>query len=525
MAERRMINGRYELHPIPIAQGGMGEVWRGRDIRLDREIAVKFVRVPAGTNGQEMLERFERESRITARLQHPGVPSIFDVGTEGDQPYLVMQLVHGLTVGDLIDQHGQLPIGWAAAIAAQTCSVLSVAHAKSLLHRDIKPSNLMVEPDGTVKVLDFGLAVALDIADMSAITRSGQNIGTPEYMAPEQVRAAVSAPQSDLYALGCTLFYMLTGEKLFTGTTSYSVMSQQVDAEPRSARTMRATVPPELDALLADLLRKNQANRPATAGEVYDRLLPFVRDLDPLPGAPQSPVVPDPVRMYATVLSRAFSPPETGEPEQDAEGEPAQPDVTHKPDRAPRRVSRADLVQARNEASELAGKARFSQAAEVLAGMVEAASGAVDPHDQDLINARVEWANILFDGGDYRSAAPMYRDLVEPVAERYGADSVLVFECRRRYAECHAKLGEFELALDVLHRVLEDQQRIFGTRSSRTVDVRKQIGTLQLAAGNTESGRDTLTELLDELVTDRGEAHPVVRQIRDLLSDRPGTAA
>ncbi|MDV6012287.1 serine/threonine protein kinase [Haloechinothrix sp. LS1_15] len=503
----------------------MGEVWRGRDIRLDREIAVKFVRVPPGADSQDMLKRFERESRITARLQHPGVPSIFDVGAEGDQPYLVMQLVHGLTVGDLIDQHGQLPIGWAAAIAAQTCSVLSVAHEKSLLHRDIKPSNLMVEPDGTVKVLDFGLAVALDIADMSAITRSGQNIGTPEYMAPEQVRAAVSAPQSDLYALGCTLFHMLTGEKLFTGTTSYSVMSQQADAEPRSVRSVRGTVPPELDALLADMLRKNQADRPATAQEVYDRLLPFVRDLDPLPGAPQPPVVPDPVRMYATVLSRAFtSAPGAQSQERSATPEPAQPDATRAANHATRAVSQADLVQARSEANGLAHKARFSQAAEVLAGMVEAASGVIDPHDEDLINARLEWANILFDGGDYRSAAPMYRDLVDPVAQRYGADSVLVFECRRRYAECHAKLGEFELALDVLHHVLEDQQRIFGARSSRTVDVRKQIGTLQLAAGHTEAGRATLQGLLDELVADRGESHPVVAQIRDLLSDRPGTA-
>mgnify|MGYP000380349427 CR=1 FL=1 len=164
--------GRYELEQM-IARGGMGEVWLGRDVKLEREVAVKFIRFPDLEPDPELVKRFFREARITARLQHPGVPAVFDVGSHDGRPFLVMQRVGGISVADLVAEQGQLPVGWAAAIAAQTCAVLSVAHRAPLVHRDLKPNNLMVEPDGGVKVLDFGLAVALDRTDLSRITRTG----------------------------------------------------------------------------------------------------------------------------------------------------------------------------------------------------------------------------------------------------------------------------------------------------------------------------------------------------------------
>ncbi|HZM77831.1 MAG TPA: serine/threonine-protein kinase, partial [Candidatus Limnocylindrales bacterium] len=182
-----LINGRYELEDLPIARGGMGEVWIGRDVKLEREVAVKFIRFPEGHPDKDLVRRFVRESRITARLEHPGVPAVYDVGTHENRPFLVMQRIRGISVADLIAEHGALPIGWAAAIAAQACAVLSVAHQASLIHRDLKPANLMLDREGCVKVLDFGLAVALDNADVSQITRTGQTLGTPAYMAPEQI--------------------------------------------------------------------------------------------------------------------------------------------------------------------------------------------------------------------------------------------------------------------------------------------------------------------------------------------------
>ena len=212
---RPVLDDRYALDDLPIGRGGMGEVWGARDLRLDRRVAIKLIRFPDGIHDPELVRRFHRESRITARLEHPGVPAVHDTGIAADgRPYLVMQYVDGVSVADVVAEHGALPVGWAAAIAAQTCAVLAAAHAVSLVHRDLKPANLVLGPDGAVRVLDFGLAVALGAGD-SQITRSGQTIGTPAYMAPELVVGEPTGPATDLYSLGCTLHELLTGRSPF----------------------------------------------------------------------------------------------------------------------------------------------------------------------------------------------------------------------------------------------------------------------------------------------------------------------
>lgn len=305
--ERTLVNNRYELEVLPLAKGGMGEVFMGQDKELEREVAVKLIRFSQDIPDQEAIRRFVRESRITARLQHPGIPAVYDVGTHEGWPYLVMQRINGITVADLIAENGPLPIGWAAAIAAQVCATLVAAHQATLIHRDLKPSNLMLEADGTVKVLDFGLAVAFDLANFSKITSTGQSVGTPAYMAPEQVNAATSSPQTDLYALGCTLHEMLTGRPLFDGSTAFAVMTKQVEQRPRPARELRFDIPAGLEQLLLELLEKEANNRPISADIVYRRLLPFVTELGALPGILNPASTASPVRMYAGVLSRIFA--------------------------------------------------------------------------------------------------------------------------------------------------------------------------------------------------------------------------
>ncbi|WP_229070995.1 serine/threonine-protein kinase [Actinoplanes sp. DH11] len=297
-------DGRYELQPLPLARGGMGDVWLGRDIRLDREIAVKFLRFPNGVPDDGLVRRFDRESRITARLEHPGVPAVYDVGVHDGRPFLVMQRIHGISVADLIAEQGPLPIGWASAVAAQVCAVLMAAHGAALVHRDLKPSNLMLEPDGSVKVLDFGLAVAPTLADFSTITNTHQSLGTPAYMAPEQVEAGTSEAATDLYALGCTLHEMLSGERVFSAPTSFSVMMKQVRETPPPLRSLRPEVPVELEQLILDLLRKRPRDRPRSADVVYQRLLPFVAGLVPLPGALHPAGTSSPARSYAGVLAK-----------------------------------------------------------------------------------------------------------------------------------------------------------------------------------------------------------------------------
>lgn len=513
MAKRTLIGGRYELEQ-PLARGGMGEVWVGRDIKLDREIAVKFIRFPEGKPDDELVRRFVRESRITARLQHPGVPAVFDVGTHDGRPFLVMQRVRGISVSDLIAEHERLPIGWAAAIASQTCAVLTAAHQASLVHRDLKPANLMLEPDGTIKVLDFGLAVALDLPEMSQITRSGQTIGTPAYMAPEQVMAAMSGPQSDLYTVGCTLHEMLTGRQLFSGSTAYAVMNKQVDQRPRSVRQFRQDVPAGLDELVSELLEKKPEDRPASAQVVYERLLPYVKELTPIPGALRPPAIPSPVRMYTAVVNRTF---DTTKREPPA----AQTSEQRPHHELPASITRREIERARTEAGSLVRQSRYSQAAEILGAATISARRVFGAVDSDVVSLRLEWANVLFEGGDYRRAGPAYQGLAKDLKHRDAPDSGLVFRCRLQNATCHALIGDTSLALRALDRLLADELRVFGPDDPRTLELRHQIGLLQLGAGRRTAARTTLSDLLNDLARLHGSEHSAVAKVRDLVRGIP----
>jgi hypothetical protein len=505
---RRVVGGRYELEELPLARGGMGEVWVGRDVKLEREVAVKFLRVPDGTPDEELVRRFVRESRITARLEHPGIPAVFDVGTDEDRPYLVMQRIQGSTIADVIAENGPLPIGWAAAIAAQVCAVLTVAHRASLVHRDLKPGNLMFCPDGTVKVLDFGLAVALDLADISQITRTGQTIGTPAYMAPEQVMAALSGPSSDLYALGCCVHEMLMGKQTFGGPTPYSVMNKQVGERPMATRRTRSEVPAELDQLVLELLEKQPDDRPDSAEVVFERLQPFVKDLGPLPPVLRTTDGYDAVRMYAAVIAQVTR------------------GVAYKADVTPVRqteahadlFSRGRLDRAREQAAELIAQSRFSQAAQVLDAVAGPATEALGPADSAVVSLRLELANALFEGGDYRNAAPVYRRLGKDVAKHDGPDSELAFRCRLQDATCRALIGETDDAIRQLQTLLNDLTRVSGPTDSRTLDLRQQIGLLHLGAGRVAEATQILAALSIDLEKLHGQDHPLTAKVRGLLN-------
>jgi len=295
-----LIADRYELEELPLGRGGMGSVHGGRDQRLGRRVAVKLLRMPG--RDEELEARFAREARILATLDHPGVPALYDFGTHDDRLFQVMQFVEGVTLADVLAEHGPLPVAWAAAIAAQVCAVLTAAHGRAVCHRDLKPANLILCPDGGVKVMDFGLA-ALREADAVQFTRAGQLLGTPSYMAPEQIRRGVAEPRSDLYALGCVLHEMLTGQRLFAGPTAYAVFERQVNETPPAI----PGVPKELNALLSEVLAKDPEGRPAGADVLYVRLGAFVTGLPPLPGFLAPVTVASPGRMYARMLGRVLT--------------------------------------------------------------------------------------------------------------------------------------------------------------------------------------------------------------------------
>ena len=399
---RPVLDERYALDDLPIGRGGMGEVWGARDLRLDRRVAIKLIRFPEGTPDPELVRRFHRESRITARLEHPGVPSVHDTGVAADgRPYLVMQYVDGISVADLVAEHGPLPIGWAAAIAAQTCAVLAAAHAVSLVHRDLKPANLVLGPDGAVRVLDFGLAVALGAGD-SQITRSGQTIGTPAYMAPELVVGGPTGPATDLYSLGCTLHEMLTGRSPFRASTAHAVMNQQVEQRPAGVRRDRPEVPIALEALVLALLAKEPDDRAGPADHVYDRLLPFAGGRDTLPGVTRPGL--DPVRLYAAVVGE-LGPATPAPVEADGVG------------------GRLALAEARFDQGDYRGARTLYR------------DLATDAADSDVVlRCRRQEATCTALAGDVAAAVRLFDAILQDIRRRHGDGDPRVAELRREIA-------------------------------------------------------------------------------------------
>jgi Protein kinase domain len=282
LGRHTVLGERYELLS-PLGRGGMGQVWEGEDRRLRRPVAVKLLTEDAlagHTRPEELARRFAREASVTAGLRHPGVPAVYDAGTYDGGLFLVLELIAGRTLGDLMAEEGPLPIPWATGIATQVAAVLAAAHDSGLIHRDVKPQNIMLTGDGAIKVLDFGVAALVDQTTTSQITRTGQSIGTPAYMAPEQLRGRPATARTDLYALGCVLYEMLSGDRVFTAASPAELMHLQLEQAP--APLHRDDLPPDLDALVRQLLDKEPARRPASARETYDRLLPHVVAPGPL---------------------------------------------------------------------------------------------------------------------------------------------------------------------------------------------------------------------------------------------------
>ncbi|WP_245797795.1 serine/threonine-protein kinase [Mangrovactinospora gilvigrisea] len=265
----RILGGRYALER-QIGEGGMGEVWEARDDTLGRPVAVKVITLlsGSGSRGDEARARFLREARITAALQHPNIVTVHDLGevgaAAGGAPFLVMELLRGESL-QTVTARGPVPLPQAARWGAQICDALAEAHAAGILHRDIKPSNIQVASSGTVKVLDFGIARAADpYATAHRLTQTGFIVGTPPYMAPEQARGHPE-PRSDLYALGCLLFELITGRLPFQSPDTMGYITAHLTQEPPAPSSVRGGIPAAWDELVLKLLRKDPARRYADA--------------------------------------------------------------------------------------------------------------------------------------------------------------------------------------------------------------------------------------------------------------------
>ncbi|MFH9297368.1 protein kinase [Streptomyces sp. NPDC017520] len=536
----RIIADRYELATI-LGQGGMGQVWTAYDRRLDRRVAVKLLRPdrvagPTGSDAaDELRRRFVRECRVTAQVDHPGLVTVHDAGSEGDDLYLVMQYVEGADLADHLAERNPYPWPWAVAVAAQLCAVLCAVHAVPIVHRDLKPRNVMVRPDGTVTVLDLGVASVLD-TDTTRLTHTGSPIGSPAYMAPEQAMGGAVGPYTDLYALGVLLHELLSGDVPFAGSTALGVLHRHLYEPPLPVRKTRPEVPAALEALVLRLLAKDPQDRPASAQEVYEGLAPllpkhgapaepldptrpFLRPHAPWPDRAATPAsVPAPAAFAATPPSLgappSFNPPPAAAPT------PARP-AHLPPSTPPPSPARPDVARAVDEVKKLLGEGRITQAVDVLGATLPAAAAEHGEHSPVVRILRKQYAATLMDDGQYRRALPELRRLAEDRTAEAGQADAQALQFRYDAAQCLEQLGEAGAALVEYRAILPYYEHAYGPVASdpgRALDIRHRIGQLLLAVGDHTAGRAQLQALLYDAERTYGPHHPLPMDLRRLLS-------
>lgn len=449
--------GRYELGEL-IGRGGMGQVWAGRDPELGRHVAIKLIHPREGsTRSDAGVARFRREAQIMARLAHPGIPQIYDIVTDpagGGRLYIVMQRLFGSPLNDICRDFGRLPIPWAACLGAHLCSVLTYTGSVPLVHRDLKPANIMVADSGLAMVLDFGVSALLE-GDHTPLTPEGYPVGTPRYMSPEQARAVEVTPRSDLYALGCILYELLTGRPPFTQDNAASLLYHHVHEPPVPVRELRPEAGPDLDLLVLDLLAKRPEDRPATAQEVFERLLPFFprghRSVGiGVTGGEQSG------------LSRLVHP------------EPAWFAVPSASKEAP--AADADSLR---EADAVFGEEEYGRALLLYRKYVAPLAARGAENGTEGLKARGQIAYCLMKLGEMAQALEAFEAVLKAVDGAFSPTDTFVLTTRRRHGLLLHSAGRLSEAFNVLVALYHDLLRTLGAESPETDRVRAALNQLR----------------------------------------------
>ena len=274
--EGKLLGGRYEIIE-KIGNGGMATVYRATDKVLKRDVAVKILR-DEFTTDEEFIKRFEVEAQSAARLTHPNIVSIYDVGVEDNFNYIVMELIRGKTLKEIIlEEKGPLPWKWSVNVAIQIASALETAHRNNIVHRDIKPHNIIITEDGIAKVTDFGIAKAVS---NSTITAFGTTIGSVHYFSPEHARGGFTDAKSDLYSLGVVLYEMVTGKVPFDADTPVSVALKHMQEKPQEPIEANPNVPIAVNKIIMKALQKDTNLRYQTATDMLEDLRKALKNPD-----------------------------------------------------------------------------------------------------------------------------------------------------------------------------------------------------------------------------------------------------
>ena len=265
-----MLGGRYQVQD-KIGAGGMATVYRGLDEVLGRTVAIKTM-LPQYANDPSFAARFKQEAQAAAALQSPYIVSVYDWGKDADTYYIVMEYLRGTDLKSGIRKHGALDCKKVAQIGSQIAQALSVAHRHDIIHRDIKPQNIMVQPDGNIKVMDFGIARAKN----SHLTQDNSVLGTAHYVSPEQTQGKELGPTTDIYSLGIVMYEAATGQVPFQGDDAISVALKQVNEQPKPPSQLNPAVDPSLESIILKCMQKNPAERFQTADELYRTLRDYL---------------------------------------------------------------------------------------------------------------------------------------------------------------------------------------------------------------------------------------------------------
>jgi len=266
-AVRKSFDERYAVESL-LGRGGMGNVYKARERTLDRHVALKIVPEYRSAD-EQFIERFRREARIAARLRHPRIVSVHEVGTLGPFNYFSMDYIEGSTLRSVVERRHVLSVEDAISILVEICRAVAHAHSRGIIHRDLKPENVMIDTEGDVFVLDFGLARAVE---ENGLTQPGMIMGTPFYMSPEQLTGEKLDERSDIYSLGLILYYCITGEDLFRAEGFTAVLTKHATTRIADLVAMHSLLPSNLQDVLVSMMEEDRNMRARSVKEILERL-------------------------------------------------------------------------------------------------------------------------------------------------------------------------------------------------------------------------------------------------------------